>query len=215
MHLFGIILILFMGSISIGALIYSAFQARAYSGLKKWTKIIGFSLMALGAFGFFGIALSATGGLCWLPFSFEWPVGSARGALVMPNHEYVVPVNAPSRIQIYDSNWKFLRGWYVDTYDGPFQISVANPNKIEVITAKRELRYVCSLEGSILSQGTYAPKSYADFPASGQTMAIPTRWWLWMFEGPFYCGIVVILGMAILFVTEPKTKFELSGPPGI
>jgi hypothetical protein len=210
-HLFGITTILLIGSFWIGGCIHLAFQSRMYSGFKKWIKIVGFSFMAIGAFGFFGIAFSACGGL---PFSFQWPVGSAKGILVMPEDQYVVPLRAANRIQIYDSEWKFLRGWYVDAHAGTFEIRIINTNKIEVLTARGDLRYVYNLDGSLLSKGTYSPE-YSEAPSAEQSVIVPTHWWLWPFTGPFYSWALVIFGMAIQFLAEPKTKFEKTYPPGI
>lgn len=122
MHWFSIILILIIGGVWISAPILFIFQTGSKTALKYWLRIVGGSFMALGALGFFGCALSSSGGLSWLGPSFEWPVGSSDNVLVMPDHEYVVPVIAPGRIQVYGPDWKFLRGWHIDSGGGVFQI---------------------------------------------------------------------------------------------
>jgi hypothetical protein len=218
MHWFGIIIILFLGGIWIVGSIYSAFHVAVDAGIrrwKRWVKVVGFGLMALGAAGFFGIALSATGGLNWLPQTCEWPAGSAKGVLVMPNGEHVIPLRAAGRIQVYDSAWKFLRGWYVDAYAGTFEIQIFDTNRIEVLTARGDMRYLYSLSGSLLSKGTYASQNYADFHPGAQSVIVPTHWWLWTFTGPFYSWAVAMLGLAMQFLGEPKTKLERTYRPSI
>jgi hypothetical protein len=141
-------------------------------------------------------------------------LSSVKGIVVMPDGNRVVPLRAAGRIQIYDSKWTFVRGWYVDAHSGTFDIQIFDTNKIEVLTARGDMRYLYNLEGSLLSKGTYTP-NYGNFPIVGQSVIVPTHWWLWPFTGPFYSWALTILGMAIQFLTEPKTKFELSGPPNI
>src|SRR5437773_3218687 len=71
----------------------------------RWERLILYLApfcLAIGAIGFFGSALSATGGLNWLPASFEWPVGTADNVVATADHFFVVPHTPSGRIQIYD-----------------------------------------------------------------------------------------------------------------
>ena len=197
MHLVFILLVLCVGGTFIWCATAMALRSKRHRGAKKWLNAVGGMLVALGGFGFFSTMLSASGGLRWLPASFEWPVGIVDGVVVMPDGAQVVPHTASGRIQVYDRDWSFLRGWYVDAGGGVFVLRPAGPNQIEVITARRQMRYVYSLDGSLLSQEGYAPRSYSDFPASGVFAAVPTRWWLWMFTSPFYCGAIIAIGIVM------------------
>ena len=182
-----------------------AVRSKGHTAGRRFLMAVGGILLALGGFGFFGTALSAFGGLRWLPASFEWPVGSARGVVVTRDGMHVVPLTASGRIQVYDRDWRFLRGWYVDASGGVFVLRPADTNQIEVITARRQMRYVYSLDGSLLSQERYAPRSYSDFPASGVSAAVPTRWWLRMFTNPAWSWAVGVTGGALLFLAD-RTK---------
>ena len=207
MHLFDILFILIIGGVWLSAPILFAFQPGRRTALKYWLRILGGSIMALGALGFFGSALSASGGLSWLGPSFEWPVGSSDNVLVMPGHEYVVPVVAPARIQVYGPDWKFQRGWHVESSGGLLQIRMSGTNNIEVLTARGHRRYVYTIGGSLLSQGTYGNVNHNDFFSTGLTMTVPTPWWLWEFEGPFHSWIFMILGMLTAAISEAKARF--------
>jgi len=157
--------------------------------------------MAIGGLGFFGTALSATGGLAWLPSNFEWPAGFATGILTMTDGKQVVPLTAAGRIQVYDSEWRFLKGWYVDAGGGIFKIRPKD-NEIEVITSRGRMRYLYAIDGSLLSQDSYAPQSYADFPTPGRSAVVPTRWWLWLFSSPFYSWATGATGMILLILID-------------
>ncbi len=206
-HLISILLILLIGGTFVGGAAYSAFRAKELTGGKRLATAAGYGLMAVGGLGFFVSPLSSLGGLQWLPSSFEWPVGSARGILVMPDGRHVVPHTASGRIQVYDAAWRFLRGWHVDAGGGVFVLRNAATNQIEVITARRHLRYLYELDGSLVSQATYSPRRYSDLTASGISSDVPTRWWLWLFTSPAHSWIVLALGgLLLLLAGRMKAK---------
>ena len=90
---------------------------------KKYTFLFSISCLfiAVGAMGFLGSMLSAVGGLNWLPDSFEWPAGYVDGVVYTNNGIYIVPLTPSGRVQLYDAEWKFIRGWHVDAGGGTFK----------------------------------------------------------------------------------------------
>jgi hypothetical protein len=200
-----IMLVLLIGCLFVGRAVYSALRVVATPGNKEYIKFIGYSLLAVGGFGFFATMLSAMGGLGRLP-AFDWPAGNVRGVLVMPDGERVVPLKAPGRIQVYDSDWRFLRGWHANAGGGTFTLRLNGTNRIEVFTARRQQRYVYSLDGELLSQETYAPQRYSDFYVPGKSASVPTRWWMWMLTSPFYSWIVGAFGGGLVFLCSWKAK---------
>jgi hypothetical protein len=203
------LLVLLIGGVFVGGATYSALRAGATAGKQKYAKVIGYSLLAIGGLGFFGTIFSAVGGLGSLA-SFEWPAGSVRGIVVMPDGKRVVPLEWPGRIQVYDSAWRFLRGWHVDAGGGAFTLRLGDTNTIEVFTARGQKRYVYGLGGEIFSHGTYAPSSYSDFYVPGEHTVVPTRWWMWMLTSPFHSWIVGALGGVLLFLCARKTRNEVA-----
>ncbi len=202
MHFIFILLVVIIGSTFVGFAFFYAFRSPTHNRGRKWLQVTGGLLLAFGGLGFFGSALSASGGLGWLPPTFEWPVGYAKNVLLMPVHRYAVPLTASGRIQIYDMNWGYLRGWSVDANGGTFVLRPEGRDRIEVITARGNLRYLYDLDGTMLSKGTYAPENYGDYPSSGGAYSVPTKWWLLPFTGPFYSWILGVLGGALLFGAE-------------
>jgi hypothetical protein len=168
-----------------------------YLGKRPLVALAGLFLL-VGAIGFFGAGLSASGALNWLPQSFEWPVGYADGVVSTPDGEHIVPLIGSNRIQIYDSDWHFLRGWHVDALGGTFKLLASGNDRVEVITSRGEWHITYMLHGTLITRVNYSHASYDSFPDSGQRFAVPTHWWLWPFAGPFYSWTTLMLGMLIL-----------------
>jgi hypothetical protein len=173
-----------------------------------WVRILAFPagfLMAVGAIGFFGGALSASGGLRWLPRSFEWPVGSADGVIDLPNGDHVVPLTASSRIQVYDRDWRFLRGWYVDASGGHFHLTPSGLDRFDVFAARRSLHYVFTANGDLIFCKSY-PRGAAEQSDTGKSVIVPTPIWLWVFSGPFYSWLAAALGIVMLIAIQKNSR---------
>ena len=162
-----------------------------------------------------GTLFVASGGLRRVSSNFEWPVGSAKGVLIMPNKELVVPLEAIGRIQIYDANTKFLRGWWVDGGKGGIKFKLAGTNMFEAWITRDDARYLYDLDGHLHFQGTYQLKDWNDLPLQSEPASIPTSWWLWSFEGPFHSWITMIIGGLFIILGGRKTEFEKAEPPPI
>jgi hypothetical protein len=184
--------------------IFAAWQSRRYEGRKRWLTATGYVLLAIGGFAFFGILLGAVGALGWLPATFEWPIGKARNILIMADGKRVAANEAVDRIQIYDQNWKFLRGWFVNAYGGATKMGIKDGDKIEVLTARGNTRYVYDLNGSLLLKETYPRDQFGEFVVSRQHARVPTHWWSWPFANPVYFPIFVVLGVASLYAADPQ-----------
>ncbi len=184
----------------------AAYRFREYTGRRRWLTATGGALAVIGGLGFLGAAFSAAGGLRWLPADFEWPMGFANGVLTTLDGKFVVPHTTTGRIQVYDPDWKFVTGWFVNAGGGTFKLGLKGRNNIEVITARRQMRYLYTIHGSLLVSETYKPLTYSDFPTSGTSVVVPTRWWLWTFTTPFFSWIVGAVGMALIMFSDPTKK---------
>ncbi len=115
--------------------------------LKAILNFVASGCLVVGATGFFGSALSATGGLDWLPESFEWPVGKVQGALTGADGRVVVPHRPSGRIQIYDRNLVFQRGWFINAHGGTFRLSPVGRTKTSSTCTCATVQ--CTRNGSI------------------------------------------------------------------
>ncbi len=166
--------------------------------VRAWTAAGG-TFLAAGIVGFLGTALAGAGGLGWLPSSFEWPVGLAAG-VVVTGDGFLVPHQPSGRLQVYDADWDFVRGWWVDAGGGSYKITAVDDGEIEVVTARGNRRYRFDLEGRLRWTEVYVHGgAYDAFPELGELHLVPTAPWLWAFSHPFFSLATAGLGMVMLF----------------
>lgn len=155
----------------------------------------GSFLLFVGGLAWFAADLSATGGLDWPSPSFEWPVGTSDRAITMPGGEHVVPHVWTARIQVYDRNLKFLRGWSIPSYGKPFKVRPAGSDRFEALYGTRADTYL--LDGTLVRHRTGQQEEYT-LPNYGRRLCIPTSPWLLVFSGPTTTWLVGVVGMATL-----------------
>ena len=197
--------ILFCG-LCVVAAAFSVLRLKATTANKVWVQTFGFILLAVGGLGFIAPLLCATG-LLKLSDDTEWPVGSARRTFTAKNGEHVVLVEAASRIQVYDPNWRFRNGWRISPGEKGFDLRLGSETNVEVIT--RHQRFVYSLNGELISQGEYAPQQLHDSHKSGESAIVPTHWSLWVLTSPAHSWIVAALGGGLLFLCNRKQNPKL------
>jgi hypothetical protein len=201
-------------AIAVGALIggfwvfgaiWWPFTIRRASIWARSLSIVGSVLMASGAIGFFGLSVSAAGGLNWLPQSFEWPVGYASGVVTGSGGLHVVPLNAPGRIQLYDANWHFIRGWTVDVGGQAFKVQISHDGQIEVFGTRKNKFY--TLQGQLV-RSEPVPESVDTYNAipDGTSCFVPTPIWLWVFAGPFASWLSMVVGVLLLSLIRGRSK---------
>ncbi len=206
MHVFSILLVVLIGGTFIVVAALIPFSSERGRGWRRWLIITASCLLVVGAGGFFGSALSAVGGLNWLPNSFEWPVGYTGGVVSTPERLHVVPHTPSGRIQVYDANWSFVTGWHVDAGGGTFKVLAPAEGHVDVITARGQWHYVFDMEGRLISKDSYQPDSYASFPEEGESVVVPTAPWLWIFSSPGISWAVAMTGMVMLVIMQRAGK---------
>jgi hypothetical protein len=149
-------------------------------------------LVLTGFGGFFAAGLTAEG-IFRLPNSFEWPAGYVDGIESLPDGKYVVPLEPSGRLQIYDANWHFLRGWQVDAHAGGFWVECPPDGYIEVYTNRGSHHYTYTANGDLLSSQTYTQGSNLP-PEHGPYTVVPTGALGWIFSSPFISWAVGVLG---------------------
>ncbi len=196
--LFGLFLALFAG---VWLFLAGRGMAREFKRAAQFKWIVGamYFLILIGATGFFAAALSAAGVLK-LPTSREWPAGYVSGVVTAADGKYIVPLVPSGRVQLYDSQWHFMRGWNVDAGGGDFKVECSPDGLIEVYTARGQHHYSFSEDGHLIASTTILPEVFSALP-KGQSVVVPTSPLLWAFSSQFLSwGVMVIgfVGMAIL-----------------
>lgn len=205
MHPFSVALILLIGATVILAAVAAALGSRSVRRRDRLLMVLAGVFVVVGAAGFLGSGLSSIGGLRFRG-SFEWPIGTANGVLEMADESYVVPHPASGRVQIYDREWRFVRGWYVDAGGGAFKLLRSGGDRFDVVTARGTTRYTYTVRGDLVSRVDYAPASYSSFPAEGARKVVPTPPWLLPFTSPFGSWAMAALGVGIFVVVERAAK---------
>lgn len=162
-------------------------------------------LVLIGAGGFFAAALSAMG-VIKLPASREWPAGYVSGVVTTGHGDYIVPLVPSGRVQLYDAQWHFIRGWNVDAAGGDFKVEYSPEGLIEVFTARGSHHYSFTEEGRLIVPARILPETFASLPR-GESVAVPTSALLWVFSSPFLSwGVAVIgfIGLAVLKKIDAK-----------
>lgn len=170
-----------------------------------------FLLVLVGGIGWFGSALSAWGGLDWLPGSFEWPIGSSDRAVTMPGGEHVVPHIFAARVQVYDPDLKFVRGWAVPSYGKDFKVRPAGRDRFDALYGTRTDTYL--LNGKLVAHKAGGPPYYA-LPHYGERLSIPTWPWLLIFSGAWPSWLTGVIGMAVLAILKRREeRAQAAGEP--
>jgi hypothetical protein len=165
----------------------------------KWIMAVLYFLVVVGVSGFLATALSAVGVL-ELPPSREWPAGYVRGVVTTANGKYIVPLVPSGRIQIYDPQWHFIRGWNVDAGGDNFKVQYSPEGVIEVVTEKKARHYSFTEDGHLVAPQRIPRETFSSLP-TGETVVVATPPLLWVFSTPFLSlGVAVIgsIGLAIL-----------------
>jgi len=184
------------------AVVWIALAIRRISNQTKrgerfnWLVWLGGFFVVLGAAAFFGAALSSLG-MVKLPPSFEWPPGYVNGVVTLPSGLHIVPLEPSGRVQIYSSDWRYLRGWQVAAEGGPFKIVTSRPEEIEVYTLRGDHHFTYSEAGDLLATET-SIQPYDSLPNAGRSQVVPTSPLLWPFSSPFLSvGLVVVGGAGL------------------
>ena len=117
----------------------------------------------------------------------------------MPDGRCVVPLVPSGKVQIYDSQWHFLRGWSVEAQGGEFGVECSS-KEIEVLTARGEHLYSFTDDGKLISTSSLS-EPYYSLPKTGESVKVPTSQLLWVFSSPFLSmGLAVIgfVGIALV-----------------
>ncbi|MES2983343.1 MAG: hypothetical protein V4727_13605 [Verrucomicrobiota bacterium] len=172
-------------------------------GIRKYLQCLGGSLVYIGGLGFFGTAISSS---IQIPKSFEWPIGLADQIIPLSNG-YVLAMHHPSaRVQVYDVEQVFVRGWSVAASGGGFKGKLLSDGRVEIWTARGQKKFVYTLDGSLIEQGSYSPKTFADIEIQVEKGKLPIFLPFWIFANPAIAWGVGFCGMLILLVCNKFLK---------
>jgi len=159
-----------------------------------WAVLLFGSLAVVGAIGFFGQMLLAID-VIKIPPSVELPAGYVKGVIATQEGLNVVPLEPSGRLQVYDRDWHFLRGWHIDAGGGSFKVLSTRPGTIEVFTGRRHHHFTYSENGELLASETPFGESLSSIENGAIETTVPTKLLLWPFSSPFLSGLLVFIGV--------------------
>jgi hypothetical protein len=119
---------------------------------------------------------------------------------------------ASSRIQVYDREGKFLRGWSVPASGGAFKLHVTKDDNLEVFTARGDRRLVFAADGTLLVEGQYRGEDYDRLPTGPDCQFNHTAaWYLLPLAHPFLAmlpGVAGFVGIVFLFHINNARRFS-------
>lgn len=199
----------FLMACYLGIAVYGLVKARRLSPHRQVLHAIGLLLVLYGAAGFFGSGFMAAGGSGMVDESFEWPFGTVSGVLKAPDGTLYAPHQPTGRIQVYDAERRFLRGWSADASGGSFEARLLPDQRIEVVTARGDKRLVFDRTGHLLQEDELDRNAYRDFdPGKTYTVSFPTPFYLWVLTDPSHSWAVAALGLLLTVVSGPWRQME-------
>jgi hypothetical protein len=185
----GIFFIILAGVTVVAYVILAVRLWRRFGGWKSSLFPVAAFLLAYGGIGLVATQLAING---FLPDA-EWPFRSAEGVQITPDHHSIVPLSFASRIQIYDKQGKFIRGWPVQASGGKFAIELDSSNDLEVMTARTRERYVYTMDGSLILKTNLASGETVPYD-DGESIEHSVPLWLWTIANPIQGWVCFILG---------------------
>jgi hypothetical protein len=118
---------------------------------KKAVAAVSVTLFFLGFMGFFGGFLAASRMLNWIPEGFEFPLADIKSIDVDEQGRLYTASGFYNRIQIYDANGEFLRGWSVRGFTGgKIKMRIINKYEVEIASSGDKKIYVFEENGNLL-----------------------------------------------------------------
>jgi hypothetical protein len=186
-------------------------------GSRGWRTLRGLAawLVAYGVVTLFAQILVVPWGMGLIGPEIEWPIGLSSRAVRDSQGRYIVPHPSSGRVQVYDADLRFERGWFVEDDAVIGKVRVADGDRVEVFTSRDRRRLLYSPDGTLLQQDTFEPQEYKDI-ATGPQFAVDvgTPWLLRPFAHPLYgMGMMVLgaLALAGLDRVEKRSRVAQAG----
>lgn len=139
-----------------------------------------------------------------VPSSWEWPVGPGSPVINLSDGQTAVALGdlAAPRVQIYDAEGRYIRGWFVHAYG--WRLDFVEPEAEEGGSQSEETILVHVARDRKIIQYTLTGEKIGAWPAS-ETLSIskgrstlaayPICWYKLPLASPIFAGLMVFIGM--------------------
>lgn len=209
---------------------------------RAWAlKLSASALLLLGCVGWFGGALTLIHKPAWISSNTQLPLGDLQSVALDSQGRIYCGLGFYSRIQVYDNQGRFLRGWWVDAGGGMLRFHVAEGDRLEVEAVRRDRVFTFDPNGHLIESNqetetqrevfdrrdqlaaadargrTFAIRNRLFWPhvvredQAGQTTVVSTPWYLWPIMGPFPAWIFCAVGIVTLGITAVRRRLLIAG----
>lgn len=190
-----LVLLGFGGLCVLLVLVYPFIGIRGEMPRRDYWMLHGCSVVTIvGIAAFF--APIATGAGQLIPSSVEWPIGRSVDAVELASGHYAVAHDPTGRIQIYDQELRFVRGWHVEIAGGAMELSIppGQADVLQVYGHRTKQRSFYTVDGELVSQEASEREPVFVDETRQRTIKLAQRWWQWPLTSPIYGGSLMLLG---------------------
>jgi hypothetical protein len=174
--------------------------------------------IGLWGWGFFGWMLGFTvssGNAPFVTSSTELPLGHICGVAVDSKGQIYCGLAFYGRIQQYDPNGLFQRGWSANASRGAFRIWVNPQDQLEVVTSRNQMRYVFDAEGNLIDSQSTTAEKFREFDARSKDRCTASNGDVYAVRSSFLFPHIVktaLNGHTQTVVAVPAHKWLYMGP---
>ena len=126
--------------------------------------LIGSFLVLVGFTGFLSGFFSAFGLLSWIPGNIKFPLADVKGIDINRDGKLFVASGFYSRIQMYNPQGEFVRGWFLTHIGGgAIKIRINDNNEVEVAGLRGDAVEVFDESGRLLKYKKYDDVDFWDY----------------------------------------------------
>ncbi|MBI1372441.1 MAG: hypothetical protein GC159_06730 [Phycisphaera sp.] len=116
----------------------------------QFVRVLAAVCMLLGGIGYFGSLSINNGSTDWLGDNVELPLGDLTDVEVDGDGHVYCALQGYHRVQVYDADGRFVRGWQVESQTGRFRMQLGDTGHVEVATLRGDMLFVYDTNGKLL-----------------------------------------------------------------
>ncbi|MGF1879259.1 hypothetical protein L4D77_28855 [Photobacterium frigidiphilum] len=205
MNLFNIIAILIFVSFVVNTL--KLISKEKLFSVRGGLTIVSSTFFLCGLLVFFAPIFYRSGHLSWISSGAEWPIGHASNVLVTKDGTYIVPHDSTGRVQIYNKDLDYIRGWFIDDNGGTFTLLPIGDTSFSVYVVRGRNNIEYDVYGNQLSLKRNVKRD-SDVPKQGIDIDIPTPIYLLPFTSPFMASIFALFGGLIMYIRDKMHVYK-------
>jgi len=159
------------------------------------TTCLGVLLFAVGTVAFFLVSMASD-----LPPDFNFPIGFASHSFQNVEGNHIVYDSSIGRVQIYNPNWDFIRGFPVYPLGGSSKATLSDDGMLIILKRRSPdpEKIIFSIDGTEISRGVISVQEYLNMKDSRDINYITTPIYLLPFTNSLFGWIMAVIGGILL-----------------